>query len=236
MVDPQPTTRFSWLLLSFLVLGAFGSVVSSAYAQCEPTTPLPDQKRTRMKHRKPASRGTRATRVAVGDVLAWETPEDITDKDVKNSNDPIDPREEEVFEAEGDLWRAAEESNDCDYHLELSAPGKTAKDDRIIVEIPIDLGYATARQNLLDALNADDRAKLETEGEVLLTKAVRVRVRGDAFFDAFHYSAKFDPAKPGKCKFTKEQKLKRGNNHGTCSVGTLWELHPVWKLEAVIAH
>src|SRR5262245_54414516 len=64
-------------------------------------------------------------------------------------------------------------------------------------------------------------------------KSVRLRLTGYGFFDAFHYTSKYDPAKPGKCKFTKAQKLKRGNGHGTCPVGTLWELHPVWRLQAI---
>jgi hypothetical protein len=236
MTNSHRNLRLSRFILLAAALGIGGSVVPSVCGQCEPSTPVPDQKRTRMKHRKPASNGTLATTVTLTEILDWGTPEDITDKDVKNSNTPIDPLEEEVFEVEGDLWRIAQEANDCDYHLELSGPGKAAKDVRIIVEIPNDPGYATARQNLLDALNPADRAALEAKGEVVLTKGVRLRVRGNAFFDAFHYTAKFDPAKPGRCKFTREKKLKRGNNHGTCMVGTLWELHPTWRVDAVGTH
>ncbi len=220
-----------------LFAGASSLLYGQTPSPCEPTTPVHKQKRTEMKHRKPASKGTHATQTTVGEILAWEAPEDISDKEVRNSNAAIDPlEEEEVFEVEGDLWRVALEPNDCDYHLELSAPGGGKTALRIIAEIPDDPGYATARKNLLDALEQSDRDKLENSGEILLQKPVRVKLRGFAFFDAFHYSAKFNPAKLGKCKFTKSQKLKRGNGHGTCAVGTLWELHPVWKLQLVAGH
>lgn len=212
------------------------NVAAPVYGQCEPSTAVAKQKRTDMKHRKPASKGTQATATTVAEILDWDTPEDISDKEVKNSNAPIDELEDEVFEVEGKLWRVALEANDCDYHLELSGPGGDAKSLRIILEIPDDPGYATARKNLLEALEQSDREKLENSGNVVLQNPVRLKLRGYGFFDSFHYSAKFNPAKPGRCKFTKAQKLKRGNGHGTCSVGTLWELHPVWKLEALSNH
>ena len=214
----------------------FAGIANPLYAQagnsCEPTTAVEDQKRTKMKHRKPASKGTKVIAATIKDILDWETPDNIVDKEVKSSSAPIDELEDEVFEVEGDLWRVALEANDCDYHLELSEPGGNQKATRVIVEIPDDPGYISAREDLLKALEPSDREKLEGSGETRLSKPVRLRVRGSAFFDAAHYSTKFNAAKPGKCKFSKEQKLKRGNGHGTCAVGTLWELHPIWRVEA----
>ncbi len=48
-----------------------------------------------------------------------------------------------------------------------------------------------------------------------LKTSLRVKVRGFAFFDAWHASAK-EP--------------KRGHSHGTRHVATLWEIHPVWRI------
>src|SRR6266849_3644471 len=196
---------------------------------CDPSTPLDKQKRTEMKHRKAASQGTNVTTTTVAEILGWDQPDDLANRDVRNSNSSIDPREEDVFEFEADLWRIAQEANDCDYHLELTMPGKPKTADRVIVEIPNDQGYSSARQAVLESLAPADRDTLNSQGEVVLKNPVRLKLTGYAFFDAFHYTSRYDPAKPGTCKFTKAQKLQRGNNHGTCAVGTLWELHPVWK-------
>ena len=215
-----------------IVLGLFIIPVSSAQGNstCRPSTPVDKQKRTEMKHRNPASPGTHVISTSVSEMLGWDQPNDLTNRDVRNSNSSIDPREEDVFELEGDLWRIAEEANDCDYHLELAAPGKPKTADRVIVEVPDDEGSTSVRQVVLASLSAEDRATLNSQGEVLLKHPVRLKLTGYAFFDAFHYTSQYDPAKPGKCGFTKAQKLQRGNNHGTCAVGTIWELHPVWKV------
>lgn len=223
-----------WLMKTALLVLV---IALAAHAQtgpsCVPSTPVDKQKRTEMKHRKPASQSTQATEMTITNMLDWDQPEDLANRDVRNSNSSIDPREEEVFEIEGDLWRIAQEANDCDYHLELSLPGKPKTADRVIAEIPIDDSYADARQAVLAALAPADRDTLNSRGEVVLAHSVHLKLTGYAFFDAFHYTSHYDPAKPGTCKFTKAQKLQRGNNHGTCAVGTIWELHPVWKVVPV---
>ena len=200
---------------------------------CEPSTAVPKQSRTDMKHRKPASKGTHVEQTSISDVLQFDTPDDIRDKATRTSESPIDEVEDQAFELEGTLWRVAKEANDCDYHLELSGLGKGKTAARVIAEIPDDPPYAAARQALLTALDPTDRGKLEGSGNVVLSKPVNLRITGFAFFDAFHSALSFNPAKPGRCKFTKAQTLQRGRNHGTCAVGTLWELHPTWKLEVL---
>ena len=221
--------KLSWAAVLGVLLAAATAVAESP---CTPSTPVANQKRTGMKHRVPASSGTHVEATTVAEMISWEQPDELTDRDVRSSNSPIDPREEEVLTLEGDLWRIAEEANDCDYHLEISAPGKNKKADRVIVEVPNDVAFTESRNNVLAALSAADRTKLENSGEAVLDQSVRLKLTGYAFFDAFHYSPHFSPAHPGKCHFTKAQKLQRGNSHGTCAVATLWELHPVWKLSS----
>ena len=221
-----------FVLLLTAVVAIAGSMALGQSPTCTPSTLVAKQKRTDMKHRQPASSGTEVEKTQVDEMLSWDQPDDLQDPDIRSSNSPIHPREESVFQLEGDLWRVAQEANDCDYHLELSSSGKSAKADRIIVEVPQDDGYGVARDAVLQALTPSDRTKLENDGEVLLQTPVHLKLTGYAFFDAFHYSPHFSPAHPGKCNFTKAQKLQRGNGHGTCFVGTLWELHPVWKVTA----
>jgi hypothetical protein len=145
-------------------------------------------------------------------MLMWEAPaKALSSPAARRSNNPIDPKESQVFSVEGDLWRVAVEANDCDLHLELSAPGAGPAADRIIVEISQDPPYAATRRALLRHLAANHI----TIGGPVLTKPLRVHVTGFAFYDAFHfYSA--DP--------------QRGHDHGTAFVGTLWEIHPVWQV------
>ena len=222
-----------------LVLGAglfaLTSALLSAQADtpCDPSTAVPKQSRTEMKHRNPASKGTHVEQTSIADVLQFDTPDDIRDKATRTSEAPIDGLEEQPFELEGTLWRVAKEANDCDYHLELSGLGTGKTATRVIAEIPDDAPYAATRQALLAALDPTDRAKLAGSGNVVLSNPVNIRITGFAFFDGFHYALTFNPAKPGRCKFTKTQTLQRGRNHGTCAVGTLWELHPTWKLEVL---
>jgi hypothetical protein len=222
-------TRLRWAAVLGVVFVAAAAVAENP---CAPSTLVAKQKRTDMKHREPASTGTHIEPTTVAEMISWEQPDELPDRDVRSSNSAIDPREEEVFALEGDLWRIAEEANDCDYHLEISAPGKNNKAGRVIVEVPNDPAFAEARHNVLEALTAADRTKLENSGEVVLDESVRLKLTGYAFFDAFHYSPQFSATHPGKCHFTKAEKLQRGNSHGTCMVATLWELHPVWKLSS----
>lgn len=140
---------------------------------------------------------------------------------------------------EGALWRVKLEGNDGDLHRELSAGGKGRSAERIIAEIPQE--YVLSRRKLLGIVGARDRERTRdglpdsrsNYRAMNLHTPVDVRLTGFAFYDADHYIANWRHAKPGRCRFTPEQVQKRGRAHGTCAVGTLWELHPVWEVAAV---
>jgi len=110
----------------------------------------------------------------------------------------------------GDLWRVKLESNDCDFHLEISTPGQLKTANRIIVELPQGPLFLATRQKLIDELiaNGYDPA---VDKPLDLDEPLRIKVIGLPFYDSAHYSKK-NP--------------KRGHGHGTAKVGTLWELHP----------
>jgi hypothetical protein len=67
------------MALPRLVLGAGLFVLTSALLSaqsdtpCEPTTAVPKQSRTEMKHRKPASKGTHVEQISISDVLQFDT-------------------------------------------------------------------------------------------------------------------------------------------------------------------
>jgi len=157
----------------------------------------------------------RAISATVAQIIALNAslPANIGQPSVRASNSLISPVERRVYVVAGDVWRVKEEANDCDFHLEMSARGAGPRADRIIVEIPQE--QTTARRALL-ALLPGDRA-IGPDTTINLTRSVPIRVTGYAFFDAHHYSAR----------------KVRGNSHGTAYVATLWEIHPVWKVEPV---
>lgn len=195
----------------FLEVGLFFFMCWAAYGQvCSPTTALPVQSRSGMKHRPAGSQTVAAHTTSVSEMLLqWANPARID----KKANTPIDPRENQAFTLRGDVWVAKIEANDCDIHLELSDPGKGQSAERVIVEIPQEL--AQQHDTLVAALKSKGLGDLNHTKSIELTQSLPIEVTGFAFFDAFHYSA----ANP-----------KRGHGHGSASVGVLWELHPVYKI------
>ena len=148
-------------------------------------------------------------------MLQWAPPAGVTTLKQRRLDQPFPPRENEVYTLEGDLWRVKLEDNDCDFHLELSAPGKPKTAPRIIAEIPQGEPFLEAREKVLEMLTAHGYSV--TMGKPIdLDEPLRVKVIGYAFYDSAHFSKK---------------NAKKGHGHGTKYVGTLWEIHPVWEIE-----
>ncbi|MGA8144235.1 MAG: hypothetical protein WB987_10135 [Candidatus Acidiferrales bacterium] len=181
---------------------------------CTGSTPIASQARTSMKHRNPPTSTTQPKNATVSQVLSWAAPPDIANVKTRRSNQSIDPREDQGFTIDGDLWRVIVEDNDCDFHLELATPGQPKTASRIIVEVPQGDAFLAARKLLLEELTANGY-ELSVGKSITLDEPLRVTVTGFAFYDAAHYSKK-NP--------------KKGHSHGTAFVGTLWELHPVWNI------
>lgn len=198
------------VLLFFLALAP----LAHADVPCSPTTPVADQIRTSLKHRTSGLQSVALNTTSVPDMLSWPNPSQIS-----RANSPIDPRENQAFRLSGDLWRIVIEDNDCDFHLELAAPGAGSSADRVIVEIPQGPPFTDLRNRIQQALADAHDGNIGTTGKTL-KKSIPVTVSGLAFFDAFHFS-RTNP--------------KRGNKHGTKFVGTIWELHPVFDLKIGIA-
>ena len=211
MATIVPKKYWLSILLNVLACGCLFCCRSWADVTCAPTTLIGNQSRTDMKHRGPGLQSVSLNQTSVTDMLNWSNPATIS----RTSNSPIDPRENQAFTMKGDLWRVKIEGNDCDFHLELSAPGDSSGADRVIVEIPQGSNFVQIRDSLIQALIAAGEGDLRHRTTIDLSQSIPIQVTGFAFFDAFHYSR----ANP-----------KRGHGHGTAMVGTIWELHPVWQL------
>lgn len=184
--------------------------VASADISCTPTETLAQQNRTRMKHRTLPHTSPGVKLMTVADMVALTPAAGVNSPGFRTSALPIDPRETSVLTLKGDLWAINIEPNDCDFHLEISAVGGAATDDRVIAEIPQLPSFVAARNALINQLHA---AGVALQKRTILKSPIRVQVLGFAFYDAWHYSA----ANP-----------QRGNKHGSPQVGSLWEIHPVW--------
>jgi hypothetical protein len=171
--------RTSWLAIALMLCG------SPAFAQgdvdCVAGTPVAKQSRTKLKHRIPAAGA--ATPTTILEMLHWKAPANRT-RATRRSNRPVDPKESKVFTVEGDLWRVVTETNDCDFHLELTTPGAGPTADRVIVEVPQVKSFDQVRQALLKQL-ASKGARM---GGTILKKPIRVTVTGLGFYDGFHFS------------------------------------------------
>src|SRR5215470_1834913 len=208
----------SRLALTFIVLSfAFGSVATGGQSgtndcvsknfRCSPTTACQNQERGQLKHRMPSIVGN-SQQVNIADMLGWPAPANISDTNVRKSTAPIDDREKNVYSIEGDVWIAKQAPDDCDIHMEITSPGGSVTDKRIIAEVPSDGYFDSIRQQLLPKLGG-------STGH--LKSSFKVKLTGLGFFDASHWTSK-NPV---------------GNHHGSAAVGTLWEIHPVLKLELV---
>ncbi len=205
--------------LGLFVLSIFASAIPaiSQDIPCTATTLLAKQHRSNMKHRDPAP-GPPEARTVV-QALQWSAPVGMQTAAVRKQDTPYPGREQDgkIYEITGDLWRVKLESNDCDFHLEISAPGQLKTANRIIVELPQGPLFVAARQKLIDELiaNGYDPA---VDKPLDLDEPLRIKVIGFPFYDSAHYSKKYP---------------KRGHGHGTAKVGTLWELHPFWDIQFI---
>jgi hypothetical protein len=210
---PKPRQQAN-RLLPFVFIGLFLCAAMPVFADvaCTPTVPLPDQHRTAMKHRVPPP-GIAAQPATVADMLAWPLPEGMTRK--KRKNDTVmDPREDKAYVVEAVIWRVKLAEDDCDLHLEIGTPGGAKRDERAIIEIPQGQAFLPAREALIAGI--PKAGELKPKEALPMLKPVLVRITGYAFCDLQHYTPK---------------DLKRGTGHGGKSVATLWEIHPVWKIE-----
>jgi hypothetical protein len=198
-----------WKIVFTLSLVLSATQGAAADITCTATKTVPQQNRTRMKHRNPPSSSSIPAVTTVTAIIAASPAVGTSATGFRTAVGPLDPRENAAVILKGDLWQINIEPNDCDFHLEISEVGGTAASDRVIVEIPQTARFTAARNAFLQGLHA---AGVSLHSRTTLTQPIRVQVLGFMFFDAWHFSVTNH----------------RGNNHGSAQVDSIWEVHPVW--------
>lgn len=146
--------------------------------------------------------------VMVQDVIGMEVP--FFGGWRQHQNESLDLRENEVVKLTGHPTFVKLNKDDCDIHVEVTDSG-TVTEPSVIVEIP--LSQPGARKELSDII----KVPISSRG-VWLRSSPKVRFTGWLLFDVSHQT--FDHPKVGK-------------NHGHKTVGTILEVHPVFKVEEV---
>jgi hypothetical protein len=195
--------------LAFVLAVVSSSAAAQTVPACTPSTPT-HQRQTMKTRPEPATlaRSDIMTRTIMGIVkLAVPKGKILTDT-------VIDPHEDETVQVTGFVRLVKLSGDDCDLHIQLGAfPDKHVP--QIIAEIPP--GETATRKALAEILgvkiHAPDGKAIPFDGP----KAVKIKVIGKLFDDSSHFAADHP---------------KTGNNHGS-GVATLWEVHPVWRVERV---
>jgi len=191
---------------------ALALVALPARAQdCPPSASSEGAYRPAMTRRGPGPAS--AAGISVATFQAWSPPDGVEDERVRGRDGPIDPREARAATLEGDLWRVKRGSDGCALLLELSATRAGRDSPHVIAVIPAAPGYEEARSAIEAAvgMRAGRRSR-----RVELREPVHVRLTGYLFWDGARWCAE----NPG-----------RGCDRRADVVASLWELHPVWRVE-----
>ena len=178
---------------------------------CTPTGSSEGSYRHAMTHRAPGPAS--AGGISVATFQAWSPPDGVEDDEVRGRDGPIDPREGRAATLEGDLWRVKVGRNGCDLLLELSATRAGRDSPHVMAAIPAGPGYEAARAAIAAAVGLRPGRR---SGRVELREPVHVRLTGYLFWDG----ARWCPENPS-----------RGCDRRSDEVASLWELHPVWRVE-----
>jgi hypothetical protein len=128
-------------------------------------------------NRDPASSDTEPHKLTVAKMLQFGPPDNIADRTVRKSKEPIDPHESEVFTLTGDLRRVVVEENDCDFHFELAPPGGLATATRVIVELPRGDQFLAEREQAIAELTANGY-DISVGKPIVLDEPLRMTVTG----------------------------------------------------------
>ena len=176
--------------------------------------------RMAMKNRSiPADAGS-GTQVTTQAIISWPVPSSHYEKE------PATPyaKEENVYTVSGFAQIVKISDEDCDIHIELSPKTSGARIDRIVAEIPNTKEYCEMRKAFLEVLRENYGFPQSDKGgtsKKFTTESgfPRVTVTGYAFWDTAHWSGV-------------HVNNKKGHQHGSKYVATMWEIHPVFQISA----
>jgi hypothetical protein len=187
---------------------SIGQAARDLLARCVPDTLPERQNRAVMKHRPVPYSLASAFGTTVEEMFTWPPAEGLGERGARDSDRAIDPREEALYVLDVEIHVAKLSDDDCDIHLEVSAPGGGPDAPRVILELAQGEAYDGMRYGLADALGRRSRGF----GRSPVSPPLRARVGGYAFYDAHH-----------ACSRDRQ----RGCTHGSARVASVWELHPV---------
>lgn len=134
-------------------------------------------------------------------------------KAIKSNPDQALDREKQIVSVTGYAWIIKTSAEDCDIHIEMSETNdSTAK--RIIAEIPNTTEYCDFHTRVMEELVR--KFHLHKKNEYHFDKGdnngkpIKMTVTGYLFWDSGHPT---------------------NSHHGSAKVGSIWELHPVFKLD-----
>ena len=167
-------------------------------------------KRQQIKNRLPVE-SLVPTHLLISDILKMQISKSEKDQIKADPNKAI-LRENEIVSITGYAWIIKLSSDDCDIHLELSETNDRAA-SRVIAEIPNTKEYCNLHAKILSDLV--NKYHLHKKKEYHFDKTdnggepIKINVTGFLFWDSGHPTNK---------------------SHGSDKVGSVWELHPVFKL------
>jgi hypothetical protein len=201
-----------------LLVALFLSVASTASAQT-PTLPTcadngADHDRWAIKNRRgpAAMNASDETEIDVNEMVSWRVPANIP-SDQRDSDQPITQREKDrkLYALVG-FVRLIKLETDCDMHVQV-AQSAASGSPQVIVEVPRRFTAVQRELMALTGMKSGSKSK-----RWIKDAPPRLRFVGLAFLDQPHQT---DPP------------TKEGHGHGPGGVvRTLWELHPVLKVEA----
>jgi hypothetical protein len=193
--------------LAFVLAMVSSSAVAQTMPACTPSTPKHQRQAMKTRPEPATLRASAITPLTVKDIVKLAVPKGkiLTDA-------AIDAHEDETVQVAGFVRLIKLSDDDCDLHVQLGAFADKHV-PQIIAEIPP--GATATRKALAEILGVKVHAP---GGKPIFfdgPKAVKITVTGKLFDDASHFA---------------QDHPKTGSNHGS-GVATLWEVHPVWRVE-----
>lgn len=167
-------------------------------------------KRQQIKNRLPVN-SVEPTHLLISDILKMQISKSEKDEIKADPNKAI-IKENEIVSITGYAWVIKLSAEDCDIHIELSETNDRAA-SRVIAEVPNTKEYCNLHAKILSDLVTKYHLHKKKEYHFDKTdnggEPIKINLTGYLFWDSGHPTNK---------------------NHGSDKVGSVWEVHPVFKL------
>ena len=192
------------LLVLFFLIATTGLYAQKDPCECNETTEISGQFRTKAKHVTDYNSYPKAKEViSPEDVISWELSYSTYTRDIKEGTDRVhDTPEDSLYTLKGYMYFLKQEANDCDFHIEIGPKNKRST-RRVIVEVSKE--NCALQQEILSYIKSKGYGKNKQ-----FNKGIPCELTGLGFYDAIH---------------------KPKNHGGKFTHKTSWEIHPVKSLK-----